>query len=566
MPSENGSADQHIDKVQALYNNYEILDKNKDEKEVRTRAYLEIIAAVRGLPQEKQLAAQFIPRFFKQFLELGERPVEAMLDLCEDEDVNIRKQAVKALPSICRDAPENVFKIADVLAQLSQSDDNLELGVVFNALVSIFSIDPKETIRGIFGQVQQNEQEIIRERCLKFMTAKMQVWIEGGSMTKEVEEVITQEARKCLPDLNANEFLILMSILAQTKLSKTVTGQQSLIDLVAEKMEVDVPLKTLDAENIDRLLRCLREALPFFSTQSNSDKYVHYLITMVFPFLDDIAAEISHLKIEIFKLFAELASFTSSDFATNHPEDLEAIYNAVVGLLVLPPQLKEGEEEESQKMGDDDGEPNLELSQIECMLYAFHRLLQHAPEFFKKEGEDKVEERLVDLRKRLTYLSRRVQVYIKTLQEKLKGKTAEELKREDNKIRLIALRTTANVNSLTRDFFHTPPVFRSFVVLSWKPASGSGVSGASGGGGGGGGGRHHPGAGKRKPIAFDEESNKHSGRPLYEPPGGKFSKRVDKYTGQFSGRGFRGGGGGGGRFHRGRRGGGGGYTRFNNRY
>ncbi|CAG0926024.1 unnamed protein product, partial [Notodromas monacha] len=108
-----------------------------------------------------------------------------------------------------RDAPENVFKIADVLAQLSQSDDNLELGVVFNALVSIFSIDPKETIRGIFGQVQQNEQEIIRERCLKFMTAKMQVWIEGGSMTKEVEEVITQEARKCLPDLNANEFLIL---------------------------------------------------------------------------------------------------------------------------------------------------------------------------------------------------------------------------------------------------------------------------------------------------------------------------------------------------------------------
>lgn len=76
-----------------------------------------------------------------------------MLDLCEDDDVIIRKQAVKALPNICRDAPENVFKIADVLAQLSQTEDTTELGVVFNSLVSIFSIDPTETFRGIFGQV-----------------------------------------------------------------------------------------------------------------------------------------------------------------------------------------------------------------------------------------------------------------------------------------------------------------------------------------------------------------------------------------------------------------------------
>jgi hypothetical protein len=74
--------------------------------------------------------------------------------------------------------------------------------------------------------VQQNEQDIIRERCLKFVTAKMQVWLEGGHLTREVEDVVFEEARKCCPDLNANEFLLLMSIVNQTKLAKTVSGQQ----------------------------------------------------------------------------------------------------------------------------------------------------------------------------------------------------------------------------------------------------------------------------------------------------------------------------------------------------
>ena len=49
-------------------------------------AFLSILAAVKGSQAEKRLASQFIARFFKFFPKLQENAIDAMLDLCEDED------------------------------------------------------------------------------------------------------------------------------------------------------------------------------------------------------------------------------------------------------------------------------------------------------------------------------------------------------------------------------------------------------------------------------------------------------------------------------------------------
>ncbi len=43
-----------------------------------------------------------------------------MLDLCEDPAVDIRKQAIKDLPTLCRDNKANLPKITDVLTQVYQ--------------------------------------------------------------------------------------------------------------------------------------------------------------------------------------------------------------------------------------------------------------------------------------------------------------------------------------------------------------------------------------------------------------------------------------------------------------
>ena len=53
----------------------------------------------------------------------------------------IRKQAIKDLPSLCRENKEHTQKIADILAQLLQADDNAELSVVHNSMMSLFKTD-----------------------------------------------------------------------------------------------------------------------------------------------------------------------------------------------------------------------------------------------------------------------------------------------------------------------------------------------------------------------------------------------------------------------------------------
>jgi hypothetical protein len=44
---------------------------------------------VKGDANEKRLASQFIARFFKHFASLQEQSLDALFDLCEDDDVNV---------------------------------------------------------------------------------------------------------------------------------------------------------------------------------------------------------------------------------------------------------------------------------------------------------------------------------------------------------------------------------------------------------------------------------------------------------------------------------------------
>ena len=59
--------------------------------------YQIILSGVRGNAQTKRLPSQFIARFFTKFPNLANASLDALLDLCEDDDVNIRKQAIKVM-------------------------------------------------------------------------------------------------------------------------------------------------------------------------------------------------------------------------------------------------------------------------------------------------------------------------------------------------------------------------------------------------------------------------------------------------------------------------------------
>ena len=66
--------------------------------------------------------------------------------------LQIRKQAIKDLPSLCKEAPEHLAKVADVLVQLLQTDDNSELSMVQTALLNLFQIQAKGQSSTFYSQ------------------------------------------------------------------------------------------------------------------------------------------------------------------------------------------------------------------------------------------------------------------------------------------------------------------------------------------------------------------------------------------------------------------------------
>jgi len=66
-------------------------------------------------------------------------------------------------------------------------------------------------------------------------------------------------------DVTADEFKLLMDVLSETRLGKTVSGHQEMVDLVVEQAELDQPFSGAEPENVYRLISCTQHALPFFS-------------------------------------------------------------------------------------------------------------------------------------------------------------------------------------------------------------------------------------------------------------------------------------------------------------
>ena len=65
--------------------------------------------------------------------------------------------------------------------------------------------------------------------------------------------------------MTADEFVLVMAILGQCKIADSVSGQQQLVDLVAEQCNFTQVFNPADQEHLDRIIICIKHALPYFS-------------------------------------------------------------------------------------------------------------------------------------------------------------------------------------------------------------------------------------------------------------------------------------------------------------
>jgi len=536
-----------MDTVERLYNNFDILNDAKDQAKEHEKEYLEILEAVKGSANEKRLASQFITRFFKHFPSLADQAIDSILDLCEDEDLSIRKQAIKDLPQLCRQNRTFLPKIADVLAQLLQSEEATEIKDVHSSLTLLFKIDAKGTLYGLFSQIQSSdeaEDSLIRERSIRYLASKVKSF-EADVINKEVEEILWSETKKSLKDVTGDELVLFLDMLSNTQLGRTALGHQQLLQLVTDQLDAADELSLADSEARDKLLLCVRQAVRLVTRTTPSAPVMVYLLDVVLPRLSELPAD---AQLELLKPLAEMAQYTGP------MDEVEArcdrVYNALIERMPLPPPPSDEENGEAVEP------PSLEFSHIECLMFTLHQLARRVSAWLADDAD-----RLKDFRLRLQYLARGTQAYIKSLREALKD---ADLKSEENKIRAVALKTTSNINTLIKDLFHTPPIYKSTISLSWKPMAGTAATGNK---------KATPadspgaraGDKRRQPITFggaDGANKSKDGRRMYQPPSGKYSEKAGGYRENQSGGG--GGGGGEGGRARGFRGGRGRYR--GNRY
>lgn len=104
---------------------------------------------------------------------------------------------MKALPSLCKDAKEFIPKVADILAQLLQLEDPQEYNVACNSLFQVLKDDPVGVVRSIFKQIHAENLNAVREKCIKFLVAKLKV-LDKALYTTDLEDIAIEESKKAL--------------------------------------------------------------------------------------------------------------------------------------------------------------------------------------------------------------------------------------------------------------------------------------------------------------------------------------------------------------------------------
>lgn len=179
--------------------------------------------------------------------------------------------------------------------------------------------------------------------------------------------------------------------------------------------------------------------------------------------------------------------------------------------MPLPPE----EAENGENAGNE--EPKLQFSYVECLLYSFHQLGRKLPDFLTAKLNA---EKLKDFKIRLQYFARGLQVYIRQLRLALQGKTGEALKTDENKIKVVALKITNNINVLIKDLFHIPPSYKSTVTLSWKPVQKVELGQK----------RATEDTTSGSPPKKSSAGPKRDARQIYNPPSGKYSSNLSNFN------------------------------------
>jgi hypothetical protein len=283
----------------------------------------------------------------------------------------------------------------------------------------------------IFNQITTAELEEIRKRAIKFLVSKLPTLIESSAtntqFNKEFEDLVVKNVKQVLVDVDAEEFILFIKLLASLPSMSTLTGRQDLVNIIMAQCELDKPYDVNDVERLMVLMSCLQQALPLFSKNVQSTKYVYLYLDNVMSSFKKIQDD--NVRFELLKAFAELcihfngsSPLVQQQITSNVNQSLDLLFDLLIEYLPMPVEIAQLETPEAAatQQNDDD---KFNFSYVECLLYAFHIMVKFQPDFFNSNQEAK--EKLRDFRLRLQYFAKGTQNYIKELRNSITANTKE---------------------------------------------------------------------------------------------------------------------------------------------
>ncbi|KAK3836977.1 MAG: apoptosis inhibitory 5 [Linnemannia elongata] len=344
--------------LDAIYNAYNEITDAGENAPLHVEAYSHIIAGAQGTEGTKRLAAQFIPTFFKHFPDLHSRAIDGVFDLCEDLLPVVRQAAIRSLPSLCKDGPQHTIKIADVLCQLLQLDDE-DLVIVQGALQTLLVQSPREVLAVLFTQGINGIE--LRDKTVEFITNQVVTAFRTGLVTDpEIELFLVDEMRKAMVSVSDGELEAFAKIIMQTTLYKTgaLEDLAGLSHIYVAHITSEVPWNIRNPDSIKRVLVAGKLSMPLFQRNISADMLLEFFATHILP-RNKFEQLTDKQRAHVLRLYTD-------SITTGHPSP--AVLKQAGGLL--------GDLLVMTVPAEQDSTTPVEFAQVECLVLALNLFTQ----------------------------------------------------------------------------------------------------------------------------------------------------------------------------------------------
>ncbi|XP_013748541.2 apoptosis inhibitor 5-like protein API5 isoform X1 [Brassica napus] len=469
---------EEFQQIEKLYDFSERLNASKDKSQ-NVEDYEGIIKMSKTSMKAKQLASQLIPRYFKFFPTLSTDAFDAHIDCIDDGELGVRVQAIRGLPLFCKDSPDIISKIVDVLVQLLNTEEPVERDAVHKALMSLIRQDPKASLTALFTHagVTPTTDDQIREKVLNFIRDKVfPIKAELLKPQEEMERHITDLIKQSLEDVTGGEFKMFMDFLTSLSIFGGKAAQermQELVEIIEGQADLNAQFDVSDTDHIDRFISCLPLALPFYARGAPTSRFLNYLNNHIIPVFDKLPEE---RKLDLLKALADISPYTTA-------QEARQMLPSIVQLLKKYMPAKKTAEE-------------MNFTYVECLLYAFHHLAHKVPnatnslcgyKIVTGQPSDRLGEDFSELNKDFTERLTTVEDLTKTTMKKLTqgmsehNKAMSAAKTDEEKANVktkkqnttTGLRTCNNILAMTKPLHAKVPSFigDTNMNLSWKEAT-----------------------------------------------------------------------------------------------